>query len=123
MAEDNPSGICANVHFKCARVTSPVPVGSTQTALPPRPLSEKARPLPKAGEEASPWAEQDQIIWPFSGSTPWMAFEALTSICFLPFTLTTTGVLCANPTWGRFASQRTAPVLRWNAMILDVLLF
>ena len=40
-----------------------------------------------------------------------MAFEALTNICFFPFTVTMAGVLCAKATCGRLASQRMAPVL------------
>src|SRR5213075_2717166 len=67
IADDRPSGICGNVHLRCVLVTSPVPVASTHTALPPRPLSEKTRLRAKAGDDASPSAVHHQIISPLSG--------------------------------------------------------
>lgn len=70
MADDRPSGICGKVHFRCVLVTSPSPVGSTQTARPPRPLSAKTRLPLNAGEDASPGAEHAQRIFPFAGSRP-----------------------------------------------------
>src|SRR6185369_17216933 len=54
IAEDKPSEICGTVHLRCVFVTSPAPVGSTHTPFPPRPLSLKTTPAPKAGEDASP---------------------------------------------------------------------
>src|SRR5271163_1853909 len=121
--EPKPSGICPVFHLRCVFVTSPDPVGSTATPVPPRPLSRYTNPPPSTGETVSPLALHVHSTLPLSGSTPWSALDAAMSSCFLPPISTRTCVLCAKPCIGRGASHFTSPVFLSNAVKRDCLSF
>src|SRR5205807_164858 len=108
--DEKPPATRSSFHLRWVLVTSPLPVGSTHTPMPPRPPSQYTSPAPSTGDTVSPAPWHHQISLPSSGSTPCSALEAATSSCGLPWTFTSTGVLWLKPRVGRFCVHRSAPV-------------
>src|SRR5262249_52380796 len=106
-------------HLRCDAVTSPLPVGSTATPGPPRPLSRYTTPPPSTGDTVSPLPAHHHSSLPSAGSTPCTASDAAARSCTRSPTRATTGVLWLKLFCGRFCSHFTSPVVRSKATSRD----